>query len=189
MCQVPGCTADLETTGKPYCSVKRICPEHMKADAIPCSSGLMRYCQQCGVLEPLALFDDIKRSCRDSLCRRQPQQLSGMAPGTTMLSASPAPYAAASCGRACIPGLPALGGAAGWVPTAASGGQAQAGAALHVQQGPAPAAAAAAEAEAAAPAARGQMRARMMARLEERLQALAAQMGDMQLMLRLLQDA
>lgn len=59
MCQVPGCTADLETTGKPYCSVKRICPEHMKADAIPCSSGLMRYCQQCGVLEPLALFDDI----------------------------------------------------------------------------------------------------------------------------------
>jgi hypothetical protein len=28
--QVPGCTADLEAIGKPYCCVKRICPIHMK---------------------------------------------------------------------------------------------------------------------------------------------------------------
>jgi hypothetical protein len=31
---------------------------------------MMRYCQQCGVLEPLSLFDYTKRSCRDSLSRR-----------------------------------------------------------------------------------------------------------------------
>jgi hypothetical protein len=28
--QVPGCPADLEAIGKPYCRVKRICPIHMK---------------------------------------------------------------------------------------------------------------------------------------------------------------
>ncbi|WIA11279.1 hypothetical protein OEZ85_011403 [Tetradesmus obliquus] len=70
VCQVPGCTADLEATGKPYCSVKRICPIHMKADIIPVRNQIMRFCQQCGVLEPLSLFDFTKRSCRDSLSRR-----------------------------------------------------------------------------------------------------------------------
>ncbi|WIA11280.1 hypothetical protein OEZ85_011404 [Tetradesmus obliquus] len=70
MCQVPGCTADLAVIGKSYSYVKRICPIHMKADIIPCGGDVMRYCQQCGVLEPLSLFDFTKRSCRGSLSRR-----------------------------------------------------------------------------------------------------------------------
>ncbi|WIA31358.1 hypothetical protein OEZ86_002258 [Tetradesmus obliquus] len=45
VCQVPGCTADLEAIGKPYCSVKRICPIHMKADIIPVRNQIMRFCQ------------------------------------------------------------------------------------------------------------------------------------------------
>jgi hypothetical protein len=42
----------------------------MQADVIPCGNQMMRYCQQCGALEPLSLFDYTKRSCRDSLSRR-----------------------------------------------------------------------------------------------------------------------
>ncbi|WIA08361.1 hypothetical protein OEZ85_007800 [Tetradesmus obliquus] len=41
MCQVPGCTADLEAIGKPYCCMKRICPVHMKADVIPMSYAVL----------------------------------------------------------------------------------------------------------------------------------------------------
>ncbi|KAF6263211.1 SBP domain-containing protein [Scenedesmus sp. NREL 46B-D3] len=69
-CQVPGCTADLDAIGKPYCCLKRICPEHMKADAIPVYGQIMRYCQQCGTLEPLTMFQSNKRSCKGSLARR-----------------------------------------------------------------------------------------------------------------------
>jgi hypothetical protein len=86
-----------------------------------------------------------------------------------------------------MPGA-AVAGAAGasWVPASAASSLVQAGAGSHVQQGVVPAASGSA---AAAGAVHGEARAHMMARLQERLRSMAAQMGDMQLMLRMLQDA
>jgi hypothetical protein len=42
----------------------------LQADIIPVYNQMMRYCQQCGTLEPLHMFESNKRSCRDSLERR-----------------------------------------------------------------------------------------------------------------------
>lgn len=69
-CQAVGCRVNLAALGKPYCLMRRICPEHMKADVVQCggaNAGAYRYCQQCGRLEPLCMFDGLKRSCRLSL--------------------------------------------------------------------------------------------------------------------------
>ncbi|WIA11294.1 hypothetical protein OEZ85_011417 [Tetradesmus obliquus] len=73
-CQGEGCMFDLMAVGKPYNLMKRICPYHMKADVVHCtgsSAGAFRYCQQCGRLEPLYMFDGHKRSCRVSLEKRR----------------------------------------------------------------------------------------------------------------------
>jgi hypothetical protein len=125
-----------------------------------------------------------------------PQQLDGVIPSVHTHCHSSAAYAAGGSALSCMSSLSAPGVAAAWVPASAAGGLAHMSAARHVQQGVVPTTAAAAAA-AAGPAAadhgqaavRGRARAQMMARLEERLQFLSAQMGDMQLMLRLLQDA
>lgn len=61
--QALGCNVDLSKC-KSYCLKKRLCPEHLTAQALLKRGGgkeLWRFCQQCGKLEPLALFDGIKR--------------------------------------------------------------------------------------------------------------------------------
>jgi hypothetical protein len=96
-------------------------------------------------------------------------------------------HATADANLSCMPGA-AVAGAAGasWVPARAAGSLAQPGAGSHEQQGVVSAASGSA---AASGAVQGEARAHMMARLQERLRSLAAQMSDMQLMLRMLQDA
>jgi hypothetical protein len=96
-------------------------------------------------------------------------------------------HATANANLSCM-ARAAVAGAAGasWVPASAAGSLAQPGAGSHEQQGDASAASGSA---AASGAIQGEARAHMMARLQERLRSLAAQMSDMQLMLRMLQDA
>uniref|UniRef100_A0A383WI73 SBP-type domain-containing protein n=1 Tax=Tetradesmus obliquus TaxID=3088 RepID=A0A383WI73_TETOB len=53
---------------------KRLCPQHLKADAVQvegCGQQLFRFCQQCGKLEDLARFAGARRSCRPSLLKRR----------------------------------------------------------------------------------------------------------------------
>jgi hypothetical protein len=97
-----------------------------------------------------------------------------------------ASHATTGADMSCMPGAAAAGAAGTWVPASAAGSLALVRPASQGQQGMLPALPGPA---AAGPAVYGKARAHMMARLQERLQSLAAQMGDMQLMLRLLQDA
>ncbi|WIA31359.1 hypothetical protein OEZ86_002259 [Tetradesmus obliquus] len=167
MCQVPGCTADLAVIGKSYCYVKRISPIHMKADIIPCGGDVMRYCQQCGVLEPLSLFDFTKRSCRDSLSRRVKRPVPA--------AAAPKRKRQSRSQRHSSSNAPSNAGDAP---------QQQ-----QQQQGVlcAPPSSAASGGPAAGPG--GSHRSEMMSRLQSRLQVLQSQMEDMQLTLGLLQEA
>jgi hypothetical protein len=46
--------------------------EHAKADSVPGDGGaLMRFCQQCTRLHPVAEFDGARRSCRTALSKRR----------------------------------------------------------------------------------------------------------------------
>ncbi|WIA32586.1 hypothetical protein OEZ86_003392 [Tetradesmus obliquus] len=72
-CKAQGCNMDLSDAGK-YCLKKRLCPRHLRADALRLTDqgeALFRFCQQCGKLEPLARFEGNKRSCRTSLAKRR----------------------------------------------------------------------------------------------------------------------
>ncbi|WIA44158.1 hypothetical protein OEZ86_010493 [Tetradesmus obliquus] len=72
-CQVVGCSFDLTAYGRRYHSKKRLCPEHLKAEAVQLcdTEGLFRFCQQCGKLERLEAFAGTKRSCRLGLHKRR----------------------------------------------------------------------------------------------------------------------
>ena len=63
-CQAVGCDAPLDNK---YSFKRRLCREHLKADAILRKRGgteLWRFCQQCGKLEPLSVFEGNKRCVR-----------------------------------------------------------------------------------------------------------------------------
>ncbi|WIA32766.1 hypothetical protein OEZ86_005950 [Tetradesmus obliquus] len=73
-CQVVGCCVDLQQLNMRYNLKKRLCPQHLKADAVQvegCGQQLFRFCQQCGKLEDLARFAGTRRSCRPSLLKRR----------------------------------------------------------------------------------------------------------------------
>jgi hypothetical protein len=63
--QVQGCTVDLSCAGVgKYCLKKRLCPKHLRADAVKVTGqgdSLFRFCQQCGKLELLSRFECNKR--------------------------------------------------------------------------------------------------------------------------------
>ncbi|PRW57874.1 squamosa promoter binding [Chlorella sorokiniana] len=68
-CQVEGCRAFLPA--RSYYQRQHICEEHFRAVTITEPSGrVTRFCQQCTKLEPLKNFDGERRSCRESLVRR-----------------------------------------------------------------------------------------------------------------------
>ncbi|KAF8058887.1 P4H3 [Scenedesmus sp. PABB004] len=75
-CQVEGCASDLTAEGKAYCMKRRLCNEHMRADAVAVRDrqGQWRFCFQCGKLEPLARFEGLKRSCRVRLAQRKQRE-------------------------------------------------------------------------------------------------------------------
>ncbi|KAF8061149.1 SPL2 [Scenedesmus sp. PABB004] len=76
LCRVAGCCVDVAALGRPYSAKKRICPDHLRALSVCCKGAgdqQWRFCQQCGKLEPLSMFDGKKRSCRASLRRRRAQ--------------------------------------------------------------------------------------------------------------------
>ncbi|WIA12604.1 hypothetical protein OEZ85_006261 [Tetradesmus obliquus] len=73
-CKVVGCCVDLQQLNMRYNLKKRLCPQHLKADAVQvegCGQQLFRFCQQCGKLEDLARFAGARRSCRPSLLKRR----------------------------------------------------------------------------------------------------------------------
>lgn len=72
ICQVEGCCADLRAEGKAYTLKRKICSTHMRSESVHLADGtLARYCFQCGKMEPLPMFEGLKRSCRASLRLRR----------------------------------------------------------------------------------------------------------------------
>uniref|UniRef100_A0A383VLL0 SBP-type domain-containing protein n=1 Tax=Tetradesmus obliquus TaxID=3088 RepID=A0A383VLL0_TETOB len=74
LCKVLGCDAIIDERCSKYQQKKRVCAEHLQADAVRCKRGgneLYRFCQQCGKLEQLNRFQGKKRSCRMSLAKRR----------------------------------------------------------------------------------------------------------------------
>lgn len=69
MCQVPGCGTDL-SLNKPYYQRRKMCREHHNATVITINNIDSRFCQQCGVLHSVTMFDGAKRSCMAALERR-----------------------------------------------------------------------------------------------------------------------
>eukprot|EP00775_Hariotina_reticulata_P002870 gene2870-3161_t len=69
-----GCEADLAADGK-YSVKRRLCRQHLTAEWIirrDCEQQTKwRFCQQCGKLEPLSMFEGDKRSCSMQLARRR----------------------------------------------------------------------------------------------------------------------
>lgn len=70
MCIVDGCCAPLAAAPQ-YSQRRRLCGDHLRADAVLCGGALQRFCHQCGKLEPLSAFDESKRSCRVTLAKRR----------------------------------------------------------------------------------------------------------------------
>ena len=52
----------------------RLCPVHMKASQLAVCGNLLRFCQKCSKLHPLAAFDKDKRSCRVGLEKHNVRQ-------------------------------------------------------------------------------------------------------------------
>ncbi|WIA24037.1 hypothetical protein OEZ85_013655 [Tetradesmus obliquus] len=73
LCQVQGCGTHLKRLRKTYCTRLGICPACMKASSVRLpgdNSEPMRFCFQCGKVQPLTMFEGNKRSCMASLQKR-----------------------------------------------------------------------------------------------------------------------
>ena len=68
VCQVDGCGMDL-TELKPYFHRAKVCMSHCKAPEVLLGGMQHRFCQQCGKLEPIDLFEGARRSCSKMLER------------------------------------------------------------------------------------------------------------------------
>lgn len=69
-CQVPNCTAQLGEQ-RDYNRRYKICQHHLKSDLVELATGPHRFCQQCGRMQALDLFDGMKRSCREGLAKHK----------------------------------------------------------------------------------------------------------------------
>jgi len=67
-CKVPDCAA-LDATVAPYFQRLRLCPAHAHAPALLLDGALLRFCQKCNKLHPLADFEGQKRACAAQLLR------------------------------------------------------------------------------------------------------------------------
>ncbi|WIA24034.1 hypothetical protein OEZ85_013652 [Tetradesmus obliquus] len=73
ICQVLGCGTSLKSLRKTYCTRLGVCPSCMKAPSVRLpgdNTQPMRFCFQCGKLQPLTMFEGNKRSCKPSLQKR-----------------------------------------------------------------------------------------------------------------------
>lgn len=68
VCRVDGCGTSLDRF-KRYFQRCRICEDHFRATEVLHQGQPHRFCQQHARLEPLALFEGLKKSCSQTLAR------------------------------------------------------------------------------------------------------------------------
>ncbi|WIA24028.1 hypothetical protein OEZ85_013646 [Tetradesmus obliquus] len=133
ICQVLGCGTSLKSLRKTYCTRLGVCPSCMKASSVRLpgdDSQPMRFCFQCGKVQPLTMFEGNKRSCKTSLQKRHvAQEADGAGPALHNSSKRRAFRLSSSTDEAEVPQLLAAGPAG---PTAAAAAAAAAAARVRL---------------------------------------------------------